>query len=180
MAYGLGKVPGFLSGGWHHVPSRDTASLLRGFVTTTRASVPGSAVVLSASRGTARYLPLLSQRRFLRSMSEPAPGSCPLHAGHRGAHRQAPATPCTTLISGPSFDDVAILSTPRRGFTDVQLPRHTADPVWRSLLPSRPRPGIFLPAADGGLKSPPARRFRGAIPHLRPWFVPKPYAFAAH
>ena len=45
-------------------------------------------------------------------------------------------------------------------------PGHTPDPVWWGLFPSRSRPGLLTPTVDGGLNSPPRRRFRRDVPHL--------------
>lgn len=48
-------------------------------------------------------------------------------------------------IQDPGLDDVSILSTPRHGFTDVQLPCTRLTPSCR-VFPVRSRPGLFDPS----------------------------------
>ena len=77
-------------------------------------------------------------------------------------------------------------STRHQRFTFIRLPSPYLTRLAR-LFPRRSPPGLFTPAARGGLKPSPATRLRGAYPHLSrnmaivsgpSW--PPFYAYVAH
>jgi hypothetical protein len=67
----------------------------------------------------------------------------------------------------PGFDTALVISTRHRRFTFVQLLGSHLTQSLPRLFQRRSPPGLFTPAARGGLRAAPARRPRGALPHLR-------------
>jgi hypothetical protein len=75
------------------------------------------------------------------------------------------------LVPQPSprrgFDAVWVISTLHQRFTCVRLHESHLTQSLPRLFHRRSPPGLFTPAARGGLKPAPVGRLRGAYPHLR-------------
>lgn len=93
-----------------------------------------------------------------------------LHAAYMPGAEWALDRSRPTLVPEPShrpgFDTVFVISTRDQRFTCVRLSGPHLTQSLPRLFHRRSPPGLFTPAARGGLKPPPARRLRGALPHL--------------
>ena len=112
--------------------------------------------------------PLPSHRsaRFPRSTQKPEPGSRHLSAGHRPASKQVPAGLLHRPHKRSDFDGSCVHS-------DSSSTVHLRSPSWHSPDGGTPafsrsvhHLGSHPHAAPGGLRTGPATRPRGALPHL--------------
>ena len=83
------------------------------------------------------------------------------------ALHQVTPQPCPRAITPPGFDAVWVISTRHRSVHFRSTPRISPDTVKPCLFHRRSPPRLLTSAARGGLMPAPARRHRGALPHLR-------------